>query len=221
MIADLFDIKRSKIQDKGVFARQFVPKGTIIYFDCGRCRPWTKEELAGLSKEELRFAFVHNSSTKYCDERLLYNNHSCDSNTLDIGDDVSIVVRDIKKGEEQTEDYRVYSMDDVRFKGGCKCGAPNCMKRKAHLLPPRKELLGTWAKEIDDALRSADKVGQPLKRELLKVHPELRPLFGRDEKKRNRVIASLGKARANGMGGLGDDLEKVYSLAGLTRKIQF
>ena len=198
MIANLFVIKGSKIQGKGIFAKKFVPKGTIIYFDCRKCRPWTKKHLEGLSKKELQFVFEHDYPIKYCDDRLLYNNHSCNANTMDLGNDVSIVVSDIKKGEEQTEDYRIYCDSDVHFKDGCKCGVPNCMRRKVYLPPPPKTLQKFWNSRINSALRLATLVEQPLKRELLRVHPELTPLFGKNPKKRDQIITKLTQLRTKG-----------------------
>ena len=136
MIADLFEIKETDKYSKGVFATQFIPKGTIVYFYlCKKCGKYSKEELAKMSKKELRFVIDHQVKlksgeySKFCDDRLSYINHSCNANILDSGKGFSIVVRDIEKGEEGKEDYRLLEgEDEVRFPGGCKCGEPVCMK---------------------------------------------------------------------------------------------
>ena len=222
MIADLFDVKetdkygKGEFNRKGVFARQFIPKGTFVYFYCKKCRPWRKEELARLSKDELRATMERDYPIKYCDERLLYNNHSCNANVMDLGNRVSIVVRNIKKGEEQTEDYRIFS-DDVHFKNGCKCGEQNCMKENVYTPPPSKELQTIWTRKINSALRLASSVNQPLKTQLLKEHPELAPFFDKSRKNQRliQIEESLRKLRAMGPAGLTADQKRVF---GLTKK---
>lgn len=183
MIADLFEIKETDkygmgiFERKGVFAREFIPKGTIIYFECKKCRPWTKEELTSLSKIELHSVKERSYPIKYCDKRLWYNNHSCNANTLDMNNRISIVVKDIKKGEEQTEDYRIFSRTGLYFKDGCKCGEKNCMGKTKFEQPIPKKLQKFWNKKINTALKHAPYVKQPLKKHLLKEHPELSYLF--------------------------------------------
>jgi hypothetical protein len=184
MIADLFEIKeadkkygKGKFQRKGVFAKQFIPKGTIIYFECKKCRPWKKDELARLSKVELSSVKERSYPIKYCDKILWYNNHSCNANTLDMNNRVSIVVRDIKKGEEQTEDYRIYCQNKLHFKGGCRCGAKDCMKTTTFKQPAPKKLQRLWKRKINMALKLANTVNQPLKKQLLKDHKEMTYLF--------------------------------------------
>ena len=174
MIANLFKIKDAGAKGKGLFATQFIPKGTIVYFDCKKCKRLnTKKELAKLSKTELRF---YNNHGRYCDDRMLYNNHSCNANVMDLGNEVDIVVRDIKKGEEQTEDYRIFN-EEKHFDGGCKCGEKNCIKNTTYKSPAPKKLRRLWDVKIRSAIKSIPNVKQPLKKELLKEHPELSYLF--------------------------------------------
>lgn len=43
MIADLFDIKETSRYGKGIFARRFIPKGTIVYFfPCKKCGTYSE-----------------------------------------------------------------------------------------------------------------------------------------------------------------------------------
>ncbi|MCK9573595.1 MAG: SET domain-containing protein-lysine N-methyltransferase, partial [Candidatus Omnitrophica bacterium] len=53
-----------------------------------------------------------------CDETR-YLNHSCNANILGADPGFDIVVRDIKKGEELTYDYRDF-YDDIKMQ--CHCG---------------------------------------------------------------------------------------------------
>lgn len=199
MIADLFFVKEAGKKGKGVFATRSIPKGTFVYFDCKKCKMLnTKKAWAKLSKEEIRFFDVHG---RYCDDRLCYTNHSCNSNVMDLGNGVDIVVRDIEKGEEQTEDYRILCDKEVRFSkfpGGCQCGEPNCIRKGTYRRPPSKELERVWNRKINGALRLVSAVNQPLRVQLLKEHKELSPFFDkrRTGQKASRLMTKLGKMRA-------------------------
>jgi hypothetical protein len=188
MFADLFVIKKTGKYGKGVFATQFVPKGTIVSCLCRKCGTYSKEELAKLSKKKLDFVMEHEELlksglvTKSCDKRQWYRNHSCDSNVLGYKSDSDIAVKDIDKGEEATEDYRTFygkSYFKRYFKNGCKCGAANCMKMKIRTQAPSKKQRRRWKKEIDAAVRAAPHVKQPLEAELLEKHRGLSYLFGK------------------------------------------
>lgn len=189
MIADLFVIKKSPKYgkgEKGIFAMQLIPKGTIMDFRCKKDSTYSREELAKMSEKELRFVMDHSFKEKsglyhkYCDKRLMYDNHSCNANTLSSGKGFGIVVRDIRKGEEATSDYRLdseNSNEELHFVGGCKCGEKNCMKNSTFEPPAPRELQRFWNRRINDALRLIPYVKQPLKKELLAEHPELSYLF--------------------------------------------
>jgi len=183
MIANLFEIKKTSSGEKGLFATRFIPKGTIDAFRCKKCGTYSKKELAKLSKKELRFVMDHEVMgksglySKYCDKRMRYDNHSCNANSLSYSKGFGIVVRDIKKGEEATSDYRMYGEDEVHFVGGCRCGEKNCMKGTTFRPPAPEKLRRSWNRRINAALRLIPYVKQPLKAKLLKEHPEVSYLF--------------------------------------------
>ncbi len=186
MFADLFVIRKTGRYGNGLFATQFVPKGTIVCFWCKKCGTYSKEDLAKLSKERLDFVIEHEEKagpgllSKACDRRQQYINHSCDPKILETGWIGDIVIKDIKKGEEATEDYRIFYGKQYfkrYFKNGCKCGAPNCMKMRILTQPKTAKLRRHWKKEIDEAVRLIPYVKQPLKRELLRERPKLSKYF--------------------------------------------
>jgi hypothetical protein len=188
MIADLYIVKKCPEYGKGVkglFATQFIPRGTIDAFICKKCGTYSEEELAKLPKKELDFLTDHQVKEKeglyshFCDKRMLYDNHSCNANCLSSDKGFGIVVKDIKKGEEATSDYRLYGEEEVHFVGGCKCGEKNCMGKTAFRPPASKKLQKFWGRKINAALKLVPYVKQPLKKELLKEHPELSYLFKR------------------------------------------
>lgn len=191
MIADMFVIRKSpKYGQKGLFATQFIPKGTLIDFRCRKCRTYSREELARLPKKQREFIVEHEvmagtggAYTKFCDKRQLYENHSCNANILNAhvsGCDnggIDIAVRDIKKGEEATTDYRLNDDETVHFTGGCKCGAKNCMKNTTFKPPALKELQRFWDRKINAAIKRIPYTKQPLKGELLRENPGLSYFF--------------------------------------------
>ena len=182
MIADLYEIRKSSRYGKGQFATQFVPKGTIDVFRCAKCGAYSKEEFAKLPKKERDFVVSHEVMnedglySKFCDKRMQYDNHSCDANTLSVGGVFGIVVSDIKKGEEATSDYR-QNEEEIHFAGGCMCGGKNCMGRSTFKPPASKKIQSFWNRRISAALKRIPYVKQPLKRQLLKEHPELSYYF--------------------------------------------
>lgn len=190
MIADLYVIRKRPDGQKGIFATQFIPIGTIDSFRCKKCKSYSKKELARMPKKQQAFIIAHEVLepktglyTKFCDKRMLYDNHSCDANVMSahiIGHGlggVGIVVRDIKKGEEATSDYRLNDGEEVHFEGGCTCGSRDCMKNTTFRPPASKKLQAFWDRKINAALKRVPYVRQPLKKELLAEHPELAYLF--------------------------------------------
>jgi uncharacterized protein len=112
-----------------------------------------------------------------------YDNHSCNANCLSTDKGFGIVVRDIKKGEEATSDYRRYEGEEkIHFVGGCRCGEKNCMGNTTFRPPASKKLQKFWNDEINQALKLIPYVKQPLKKELLKEHPEISYLFEKPSK---------------------------------------
>lgn len=110
-------VKESKIHGLGLFADQFIPKGTVIFkFTPGFDLKFTKEQI--LSFPELiqiyfcKYSWKSEKSKLYCfhldDGR--YINHSNDSSALSEYKDgeeeiVTIAIKDIVIGEEITDNY--------------------------------------------------------------------------------------------------------------------
>jgi hypothetical protein len=102
-------------------------------------------------------------------------NHCCDSNILDTGKGYDIVVRDIKKGQEATYDYRVFYDKDWGFE--CSCGSDSCCGtfRCQHPLP--WGLRQAWDAKLKPALKLVKKVAQPLREDLIKHDQKYKRLF--------------------------------------------
>ena len=165
MIAKLFEIKTTKNKGKGLFAKEQIPKGTIVWYGCSKCKIISEKEFNKMSKNEkidfLEHAYRRKDGSflEPCDEAKFLN-HSCNSNILDTGKGFDIAVRNIKKGEEATYDYRVF-YDDLNMP--CSCGEVNCCKIVTCKHPAPKELEQFWSKKINSAFKLLNKVSQPLK----------------------------------------------------------
>ena len=111
-------VKKSKIDKKGVFAERNFKKGEIVLE--WHPKVLKKSEMDELSNKEKHF--VEKIGKKYflilSPERFV--NHSCDPNTK-VKNKCDAAIRDIKKGEEITSNYK---NSLVYFK--CRCESKNC-----------------------------------------------------------------------------------------------
>jgi len=146
----------------GVFAKKFIPKGTMIY---------VKDSLE-IEVDDAHYA-SHSKPMQdviekysYIDERGLrilswdiakYVNHNCDRNSISTGYGFEIALRDIQAGEEITDEYGIFNLDNSF---PCGCGAKNC-RGKIHP-EDLDNLADVWDVEIKDALKALYKVEQPL-----------------------------------------------------------
>lgn len=105
--------KLKEVQGKGIglFADQFIPKGTIWWKDTPLYdKIISKEEYESydvIQKDFFdKYVFIKQDGTMYmCIDNARFINHSDKPNTNNIGDDC-LANRDIQEGEELTCDYR-------------------------------------------------------------------------------------------------------------------
>ncbi len=113
----------------GLFAEEFIPKGTIIARDGGKVLfsiddiP-SDQKYCTLISENLFLA----PSDYESKSPLEYLNHSCDSNTSRIGGLVYMAKRDIDSGEEINIDYAPLVAGLDNWTMNCLCGSKNCRK---------------------------------------------------------------------------------------------
>lgn len=168
MIIPAVEVKETENMGKGVFAKEFIPKGTITCFECIKCRIFSEKEFNKLPDKENVYIYRKKDGTflEPCDETK-YLNHSCNANTLNYDGMFDVAVRDINKGEEITFDYRVF-YDYPRDEFACNCRESNCCKVVKFIHPAPKELQKLWDERLNSALKLINKVRQPLKNFLLK-----------------------------------------------------
>lgn len=112
----------SSIQGLGLFAEEFIPKGTPIWrFDARIDSTITPEDLAGLpepaKKQALKYSYLCKDTGLYvlCGDDSRHMNHADEPNTVSTagygleGD--TITCRDIEPGEELTTNYNEYDVE--------------------------------------------------------------------------------------------------------------
>lgn len=114
----------SNIAGIGLFAAQFIPKGTIVWrFNEKLDSMWSKEDIDTLSDESKKqfhnYAYLDIKHNKYllCGDDARFFNHSDNANCTDSYDtnfDETIANKDIEEGEEITCNYKSFygNMDE-------------------------------------------------------------------------------------------------------------
>ena len=120
----------SRIQGKGLFARQFINQGEIIAIKGGQILDSEEyNKLDEISKHyclqiENNF-FLGPKKEEEIEDNAIFINHSCGPNVGFDGQITYVALRDIKTGEELCHDYAMcFTERKSDFK--CNCGAENC-----------------------------------------------------------------------------------------------
>ena len=130
----LYKIKKSNIDNRGLYANKNIKSGTKIIEYKGKIV--TKKKVEEDSKyDNDKAIYLFNLNKKYdLDGDFRYNtarliNHSCNPNCEVSGVGLKIwvyAIRDIKKGEELSYDYG-FGYDEYYKDFPCRCGAKNCV----------------------------------------------------------------------------------------------
>ena len=129
----LYKIKKSNIDNKGLYAARNIKANTKIIYYKGKLI--TKRETERNPKYDNEKAiYLFNVNSRYdLDGDFEYNtarliNHSCNPNCEVAGKGLKLwifALRDIKKGEELSYDYG-FGFDENYKDYICKCGSKNC-----------------------------------------------------------------------------------------------
>ena len=128
-----YKVKKSKIDNLGVYAAGYIKAGTKIIYYKGKII--TKRETEKNPKyDNDKAIYLFNLNNRYdLDGDFTYNtarliNHSCNNNCDYDGKGLKLwvkAIRDIKKGEELTCDYG-FGYDENYKQFPCKCKSKNC-----------------------------------------------------------------------------------------------
>lgn len=130
----LYKIKKSKIDNRGLYAAKNIKKDTKIIEYKGKIIS-VKETEANPKFDNNKAIYLFNLNKKYdLDGDFKYNtarliNHSCDPNCEVDGAGLKLwiyAIKDIKKNEELTYDYG-FSFDKDYKDFPCRCGAKKCV----------------------------------------------------------------------------------------------
>ncbi len=166
MYAIRFYKNKSRIDGNGVFAGEFIPKGTIVYYYGSSDTYLSKKEFQLLSDEK-KMQLYERAAEDEAGNWLVTDgdaNHSCDANILSIFVDsqyCDIAVRDIHVDEEITIDYGLlYS--SFSWCMACKCQSPHCRKIIELGISVDAQTQGLWFSRISDAAKHIFEVEQKL-----------------------------------------------------------
>ncbi len=130
----LYRIKKSKIDNKGLYACQNIKRGTKIIEYKGKIISVKKSEIDP-KFDNNKAIYLFNINKKYdLDGDYKFNtarliNHSCDPNCEVFGTGFKVWVyamKNIKKGEELSYDYG-FSYDEDFKNYPCRCGTAKCV----------------------------------------------------------------------------------------------
>lgn len=120
----------SKIQGKGLFAKEQIKRGELIAIKGGHIL--SLDEYKNL--EDLPKHYCHQIDDNYfigpktkeeLEQNAIFINHSCEPNVGFEGQIVYVALRDIEKGEELCHDYAMcFTSRNLKFK--CNCGSKKC-----------------------------------------------------------------------------------------------
>jgi len=147
---------------QGVFATRPIPRGTIVY---------TRDELEIIVPDDSplrrdpryapvisKYAYIASDGSHILSwDHGRYVNHACDANSMSTGYGFEIAVRDIQPGEQVTDDYGLFNLDQSF---DCACGSDHCRGRiTAHDIERHRE---RYDRTTGQALLDGSAVDQPL-----------------------------------------------------------
>ena len=146
----------------GVFATEFIPKGTITYVkdsleleisqaDFSKHSPEMQEQIE-------KYSYIDEKGNRIVSwDFAKYVNHCCDCNTMSTGYGFEIAIRDIQIGEQITDEYGMFNMTDQMF---LECSRPNCSGMVGHT--DLDKYYEEWDRKVQPALMAYAHVDQPL-----------------------------------------------------------
>ncbi len=128
-MSEKVEVRKSKIQGKGVFALKDFKKDELIMRIEGKVVE--TEDHSSLSEYVQDHCFPFNKKGKkrfyvLPNSPWTYVNHSCEPNAGIKNNRTFVAIRKIKKGEEIFFDYCMNNFDDWTME--CKCGSKTCRK---------------------------------------------------------------------------------------------
>jgi hypothetical protein len=160
----------------GLFATRPIPRGTITWVRDQLDQSFSPDEIVGMDDiyrqvlEKYGYTDRH-GQTILCWDNARFMNHCCQASCLSAGYDFEITVRDLRPGDELTDDYGSLNLD-AAF--ACACSWPHCRG---------------WIRP-DDSLRNADRWDELLQAAFPSIPEVPQPLWSVVKEKEEVLIAS-------------------------------
>lgn len=147
----------------GIFATQDIPVGTITWVKDELDRVFLESEINAMTESNrenlLKYTYRNRQGDYFfCWDLTRYINHSYNPNSMLTSMDFEIAIKNIKKGEELTNDYGTLNIIEA-----FKC-ANGPHKREFVRPDDLKRFSVKWDQLINSAMEFQPKVNQPLKR---------------------------------------------------------
>jgi len=125
------EVRESEKEGKGLFARENIKKGEIIFIKGGHILGWEQtksfaEEFGDYYLQIDNDFYLSPISKDEVSDIAIFINHSCEPNCGPDGQITFVALRDIKAGEELCYDYAMTTAHP--FEMECNCGTKNCRK---------------------------------------------------------------------------------------------
>ena len=146
----------------GVFATRDIPAGTITWARDALDQSFTIDQYRQMEEPYRRILEKYSYLDRHerlvlCWDHARFINHSCDPSCMSPGYDFEIALRDIRAGEELTDDYATLNLNSI-FE--CACASPNCRRR----VGPQDRIHHAthWDEQLRLQFPQIAKVAQPL-----------------------------------------------------------
>jgi uncharacterized protein len=146
----------------GIFATQFIPKGTIIWAldDLDqKLEPAYVSSLDQICRQQLIKYCYRDNKGRYvlCWDIARYMNHSFNPNCISTVYEFELAIRDIYPGEQLTEDYGYFNLDEPFY-----CLPETGSKRTKVMPDDILHFYPEWDRKAEEAMRYLHQVAQPL-----------------------------------------------------------
>lgn len=183
----------------GVFATDFIPKGTITYIKDSlelEVSP-TEYLLHPPAMQEIieKYSYIDERGYRVVSwDFAKYINHCCNCNSMSTGYGFEIAIRDIQAGEEITDEYGIFNLTEPME---LICNKGLCRK----ILHPEDfdNLYPEWDKKLQHAFQDFQQVEQPLATFIDDVTRKALTAYFADPKQYRSVYALKYHKSANGV----------------------
>lgn len=146
----------------GVFAKEFIPEGTIVYVKDSLelvISPTDYLIQSNEMKEVIdKYSYIDEKGNRIISwDFAKYVNHCCNCNTISTGYGFEIAIRDIQQGEQITDEYGIFNLDKPMQ---LECGEKKC--RKVISAEDFDKYYKEWDEKIKKSIKKLFEVEQPL-----------------------------------------------------------